>query len=117
MELLGVEEKINVLHAKRRCLNMNDMKDVIIRICDSHNSRVNKMNSRKILSLLPSGKDYIVADNEVIKHIPQVQGGGSGDATIPLGSAQNTGSEGTSGQVSDIRAPCASLGGKRGRNI
>ena len=44
VELLCVQEKINVLRAKRKCLNTNETKDVIIRTGDSHDSRVNKMN-------------------------------------------------------------------------
>ena len=49
VELANVTEKINVLRAKRRCLNVADTKDVIIRTCDSHDSRVNELNSRKLL--------------------------------------------------------------------
>ena len=108
VELTCVEEKINVLRAKRRCVNTQETKDVVIRTCDSHESRVHKLNCRKMLSLMPGGKDYLVADNGLIKRKTNLPGGGGDEALTPEGS--NPAEEDTqmlTGQVGDIRQPRA----------
>ncbi len=84
VELLCVEEKINILRAKRRCVSTKETKDVVIRTCDGHESRVNKLNNRKLLSLMPGGKEYLVADNGLIKkktNVQRVQNGGGDEAS------------------------------------
>ena len=83
VELACTQEKIAILHAKRRCLEHGNMKDVIICTCDNHDMRVNKLNCRRILSMVPGGKEFIVADNGVTKKKPNIPGGGNGAAITP----------------------------------
>ena len=83
MELRSKWEKIAMLKAKRKCLDHDSSKNVIIRSCDSHDSRVSKINARFFLNKLPDGKDYIITSHGLIrkKDNPNPEGGeGSADA-------------------------------------
>ncbi len=115
VELACTQEKIAILRAKRRCLEHGNTKDVIIRTCDNHDMRVNKLNCRKILSMMPGGREFIVADNGVIKKKPNIPGGGDGAAITPGDDDEmDPNTQATTVRVSDNGAPRGGSAGGRG---
>ncbi len=56
-----------VLRAKKKCEAVARTKNVKITSCDSHDTRVAKINTRFILSKIPEAKNYIVSGNGVIR--------------------------------------------------
>ncbi len=67
IELKSVYDKIEILKAKKNCENFDDTKGVRIQTCDSHDSRVAKLNARTLLRLLPNDEDMIVTSHGLIK--------------------------------------------------
>ena len=85
IELKNKWDKIALLKAKRKCLECDASKNIIIKSCDSHDARVNKINARFLLSKMPDGRNFMVTAHGLIKpkDIPQIDGGnGSGAAGI-----------------------------------
>ncbi len=75
IELSSKWDKIAVLKAKRKCLDHDTTKNVIIRSCDSHDARVSKLNARFFISKLKDGKDYIVTSHGLVKRKMDSDGG------------------------------------------
>ena len=83
MELRSKWEKIVMLIAKHKCLELDSSKNIIIRSCDSHDACVSKLNARFFLNKLPDRRDYIITSHGLIrrKDNPNPEGGeGSADA-------------------------------------
>ncbi len=72
VELKDAYDKVAMLRAKKKCEDVARTKKVKISSCDSHESRVSKLNARFILSKLPGAKNFIVTGNGVIRE-KQVQ--------------------------------------------
>ena len=72
IELHNAFDKVAILRAKRKCEENALTKKVRINSCDSHESRVAKINARFILSRLPKAKDFMVSANGVIRAKPQL---------------------------------------------
>ncbi len=67
VRLSSVEEKIEVLRSKRKCDDNADAENIIIKTCESHDSRVNRLNNKFLLSKLPDGKEYTITGHGLIK--------------------------------------------------
>ena len=82
IELKNKWDKIALLKAKRKCLDCDAAKHIIIKSCDSHDARVNKINARFFLSKIPDGKNYMVTAHGLIKQkdLPPTDEGGEGSA-------------------------------------
>ena len=100
IELKDKWDKISLLKAKRKCLENDASKNIIIKSCDSHDVRVNKLNARALLNLIPDGKYFMVTSHGLIKEKDQpLDEGGLG--SIAAGDAlSSTGA--TPPQVGDI---------------
>ena len=58
---------MEVLKAKKKCEDNKDTEDIGMQTCDSHDSRVAKMNARTIIKMLPGAKDPIATSHGLIK--------------------------------------------------
>ena len=67
VRLSSVEDKIEVLRAKRKCDDNPDAENIIIKTCESHDARVGRLNNKLLLSKLPDGKDYTITGHGLIK--------------------------------------------------
>ncbi len=100
IELKDKWDKIALLKAKRKCLDFDGAKSIVIKSCDSHDARVNKINARFLLSKIPDGKNYIVTAHGLIKQkdLPPADEGGVGSAAA---GSVNEGDESTPSTLGD----------------
>ena len=73
IELKDKWDKIALLKVERKCLDCDASKNIIIKSCDSHEARVNKLNARFLLSKMLGRKNFMVASHGLIKQkdLPQ----------------------------------------------
>ncbi len=76
-------DKIAALKAKRKCLEVDSAKGIIIRSCDSHDARVSKLNARFFISKLSDAKNYIVTSHGLVKR-KVANAGGNGSAVAKI---------------------------------
>ena len=62
-EFYSVGQKVSVLKAKSSLRRFPEYAKVFIRTSKSHTERVNELNIKKILDLIPGGKDFIVSSS------------------------------------------------------
>ena len=141
IELKNKWDKIALLKAKRKCLDCDASKHIMIKSCDSHDARVNKLNARFFLSKIQDGNKYMVTAHGLIKQkdIPSNNNGGDGsddagsrddqNGTTPTSVSDNEGDEhqnnanraelsrpGTDQPVSAPRGPTYHVAGRDAAN-
>ena len=62
-EFSSVEQKISVLRAKSSLKRCPDYTKVFIRTSKSHAERVQELNMKKMLDIIPGGKDFMVSSS------------------------------------------------------
>ena len=103
VRLASLEDKIEVLRAKRKCDDHPDAEDIIIKTCESHDARVNRLNSKLLLSKFDDGKEYTITGHGLIKRKADIQNGEGG---VGSDDAEHT-------EVDKDETPTGSMGDKR----
>ena len=67
VELSCLEEKIEVLRAKRKCEDMESNDRIIIKTCESHIERVVRINPKFLLTNLELNENYTITGHRLIK--------------------------------------------------
>ena len=116
VELSSVEEKIEVLRHKLKCEDLTDTNRVIIKSCESHDARVNRINNKLLLSLLPKGKEYSITGHGIIKKKEDIKSrkgdvGGNGSDVAENESAE--GEEMPAREMGDNEGARVDSGGKQ----
>ena len=116
VELSSVEEKINVLRNKLKCNDLVDSEKVIIKSCESHDARVNRINNKLLLSLLPKGQEYTIPGHGLIRKKDATKarnGDTGGNGRAVAGSEEAADEEATPPQMSDNGKPRERSGSKQ----
>ncbi len=106
VELSSVEEKITVLRNKLKCDNLKDNEKVIIKSCESHDARVNRINNKLILSMLPKGQEYNITGHGIIRKKDSSKsnnGTNGGQGSDAAESADGNGGEDATRELGDNR--------------
>ncbi len=110
IELDTTEDKIEVLRAKRKCEEYENLDQVIIKSCKGHIERVNRLNLKWILSQFKNGDKYTITSHGLIKP----KGDKKLDADSEGGAGSDVAANGGQGSNGTATAKVSDKGGPRG---
>ncbi len=67
VQVASTAEKIEILRAKKKVEEHEDTDEVIIRACESHDARAQRLNAKLLLSKFPDGKKYYITGHGLIR--------------------------------------------------
>ena len=106
----SLENKIEILRAKRKCEEKKETERVMIKSCESHDARVSRINNKFLLSQLANGDDYTITSHGIIRKKEDVKvsvTGEGGNGSAAAESDEQEENKSLPDDLGDNRRPCA----------